>query len=215
MGITTAEAAFAVDCTQRIVGWNEGAQRLTGYDSAEMVNKLCYRALGFVTCLGDPICSEECGLLNAAVAGCLSRGQDVLVRGKGDRELCIRLTTAIAGTGAKHIIHFMEDVTLKYELQALAEEILSHFQNNLDPPGPNPGLSSLTNREIQVMEMLSHGLAIDRVAEMLNVAPATARNHVQHAIAKLGAHSRLEAVLIFSHAFKRWKPKLLSRPVSL
>jgi two-component system nitrate/nitrite response regulator NarL len=31
------------------------------------------------------------------------------------------------------------------------------------------------------------------MAERLHVSPATVRNHVQHILAKLGLHSRLEA----------------------
>lgn len=52
----------------------------------------------------------------------------------------------------------------------------------------------LTAREIEVLTGLVHGESTKALAERLHVRPATARTHVQHLLAKLGVHSRLQAV---------------------
>jgi two-component system nitrate/nitrite response regulator NarL len=52
----------------------------------------------------------------------------------------------------------------------------------------------LTAREIEVVTGLIHGESTKALAERLRVRPATARTHVQHLLAKLGVHSRLQAV---------------------
>lgn len=56
----------------------------------------------------------------------------------------------------------------------------------------------LTVREREVLGMLIDGKSTAALAGELVVAPATARNHVQSIMKKLGAHSRLEAVVIAS-----------------
>ena len=56
----------------------------------------------------------------------------------------------------------------------------------------------LTVREREVLDLLVAGKGTAQLARTLVVAPATARNHVQSIMNKLGAHSRLEAVAIAS-----------------
>lgn len=58
----------------------------------------------------------------------------------------------------------------------------------LPPPG------SLTDRELDVLRLLSRGLANAAVATELSISVNTVRNHVQNVLTKLGAHSKLEAV---------------------
>lgn len=56
--------------------------------------------------------------------------------------------------------------------------------------------SPLTDREVQVLELLTQGLTTARIAERLTLSHHTVRNHVRHLLAKLDAHSQLEAVAI-------------------
>lgn len=56
--------------------------------------------------------------------------------------------------------------------------------------------ADLTAREREVLELLTQGKSTADLAQALVVAPATARNHIQSIMNKLGAHSRLEAVAI-------------------
>jgi two-component system, NarL family, nitrate/nitrite response regulator NarL len=53
--------------------------------------------------------------------------------------------------------------------------------------------ASLTPRERDVLGALVHGDGTRKLAGSLGIAPATARCHIQNVLAKLGAHSRLEA----------------------
>jgi two-component system nitrate/nitrite response regulator NarL len=56
----------------------------------------------------------------------------------------------------------------------------------------------LTAREREVLALLIAGKSTAALAGELFVSPATARNHVQSIMSKLGAHTRLEAVAIAS-----------------
>jgi DNA-binding NarL/FixJ family response regulator len=54
----------------------------------------------------------------------------------------------------------------------------------------------LTKRERQVLQLLATGKNNQLIADELYVSLHTVRNHVQHILEKLGAHSKLEAAAI-------------------
>lgn len=62
------------------------------------------------------------------------------------------------------------------------------------PPGGPPGLSRLTPRERQVLSLLAQGARDADIAGQCGISPATAKKHVEHILAKLGARSRSAAV---------------------
>ena len=55
---------------------------------------------------------------------------------------------------------------------------------------------ALTGRELEILQRLAGGRGTSQIAADLSLSPNTVRNHVSHLTAKLGAHSRLEAVSI-------------------
>jgi DNA-binding NarL/FixJ family response regulator len=57
-------------------------------------------------------------------------------------------------------------------------------------------LAVLTERERQVLAMVGRGLSNDEIGAELFLSPATARTHVSHAMAKLGARDRAQLVVI-------------------
>jgi DNA-binding NarL/FixJ family response regulator len=54
----------------------------------------------------------------------------------------------------------------------------------------------LTAREVEILTLLSRGAATDRLMDDLFLSRHTVRNHISRILAKLGAHSRLEAVAL-------------------
>ncbi len=54
--------------------------------------------------------------------------------------------------------------------------------------------SDLSNRELEVLDLLATGAANKEIATSLSLSVNTVRNHVQQVLVKLGAHSKLEAV---------------------
>jgi DNA-binding NarL/FixJ family response regulator len=59
-----------------------------------------------------------------------------------------------------------------------------------------PSSTELTDREREVLALLAEGLANSEIAARLFVSVHTVRNHVANLSAKLGAHSKLEALSI-------------------
>ncbi len=55
-------------------------------------------------------------------------------------------------------------------------------------------LDQLTEREREVLRLLAEGLRNDDIAAKLFISPQTVQTHVRNLLAKLGVHSKLEAV---------------------
>jgi NarL family two-component system response regulator LiaR len=55
---------------------------------------------------------------------------------------------------------------------------------------------ALTPREREILELIAEGADNKTIADRLVVSPHTVRTHVQNVLAKLGAHSKLEALTI-------------------
>jgi DNA-binding NarL/FixJ family response regulator len=59
---------------------------------------------------------------------------------------------------------------------------------------PLDRLLMLTPREMQVLQALADGGSTSTIASTLGIGSATVRSHVKSLLAKLGVHSRVEAV---------------------
>jgi DNA-binding NarL/FixJ family response regulator len=55
-------------------------------------------------------------------------------------------------------------------------------------------LSQLTDREREILALLSEGLRNEDIAAQLFISPQTVQTHVRNLLGKLGVHSKLEAV---------------------
>ncbi len=55
------------------------------------------------------------------------------------------------------------------------------------------GAGSLSKREGEVLELLSHGLSNSEISDRLFISRKTVEHHVGHVLAKLGLRSRSEA----------------------
>jgi DNA-binding NarL/FixJ family response regulator len=54
----------------------------------------------------------------------------------------------------------------------------------------------LTERELEVLRMVSRGMSNAEIAEELTISPATAKTHVAHLLTKLDARDRIQLVII-------------------
>lgn len=77
----------------------------------------------------------------------------------------------------------------------ISPQMLGRLQPRLRRVQPRTGRgSTLTTRELEVLRLLAQGMTNREVADRLAIRLNTARNHVQSAIRKMDAHSKLEAV---------------------
>ena len=84
------------------------------------------------------------------------------------------------------------------ELLARIRRSLARFRNagHAAPVALSSRLSSLTARELEVLELLAHGLTQAEIARRLTVSARTIGTHIQHILTKLSVHSRAQAVAL-------------------
>jgi two-component system, NarL family, nitrate/nitrite response regulator NarL len=82
------------------------------------------------------------------------------------------------------------------ELLARARRLISRSRRGRTSWPSGPREAALTEREREVLQLLVEGLHAKEIARDLVISPKTVASHVQHVLAKLGAHSRAEAVAI-------------------
>lgn len=58
------------------------------------------------------------------------------------------------------------------------------------------GRTDLTDRELEVLQLLADGTATDEIADRLDLSVHTVRNHIRNLTGKLGVSSRIEAVAV-------------------
>lgn len=78
----------------------------------------------------------------------------------------------------------------------ISPELLARLLPRLGGNGTPTERAKLTQREIEVLELVALGLSNAAIADELVVSVHTVRNHVANLSAKLSAHSKLEAVAI-------------------
>ena len=83
---------------------------------------------------------------------------------------------------------------------ALTNSLFSQIVKNVSRAGQAPVVESvrLTNREREVIDLLSEGLSNKEIATRMHIAVHTVKSHVSNVLEKLALHSRLE-VAAFSH----------------
>ncbi len=78
----------------------------------------------------------------------------------------------------------------------ISPEMLARLLPRLHRSSRRPAGRDLTEREREVLTLLADGLTNAAIAERLFVSVHTVRNHIANLSAKLGAHSKLEALSI-------------------
>jgi len=83
----------------------------------------------------------------------------------------------------------------------LTRRLIARLVERSVTPRVDPdALAQLTTREREVVGLVAHGLSNTDIAAALTISRATAKTHVSHAMAKLGARDRAQLVtLAFRH----------------
>jgi DNA-binding NarL/FixJ family response regulator len=147
-------------------------QGVDGVEAARVLRALAPRAR--IVLVVDDLGADE-------VADVLAAGVSALSRRRSDVVLADVVCGALAGAT------FVEASTA-LELLDAAAPAPAH------EPAPEP--TDLTRRELEVLGLLGTGLDPRAIASRLDISVHTARGHVKRILAKLEAHSQLEAVVV-------------------
>ena len=189
------EPAFAVNSNHQIVAWNDAAERLLGIRAEDIIGSHCFEALEAY----DGALCADCHMCPVGVAAARNAAPhcelSVALAGQPQRQ--VRLTTLTARTvgGQARIVHLLREAPIKDMLRPMvASPAMSPAASGSKSPRP----LALTHRELEVLRLLGVGHSTDEIAGELSITRVTARNHVNKVLDKLGANSRLQAVVIAS-----------------
>ncbi len=122
----------------------------------------------------------------------------VLTASAADHVLVAAIDAGAAGFVSK--TRGLAEVTAAVRAAAAGEAVISpELLARLLPRlkrGQQPARTDLTEREREVLGLLAEGLSNAAIADKLTVSVHTVRNHIANLSAKLGAHSKLEALSI-------------------
>ncbi len=79
----------------------------------------------------------------------------------------------------------------------LSRDLLPSLPGPADPDGSAPRpresrVAPLTTREREILALVGQGLTNQEIGERLHISPKTARNHREHIMSKLNAHTAVE-----------------------
>lgn len=213
MFANTADGVFAVDQDGLIVLWNKAATRILRFEAEEALGRRCCDVMAGLDVSGNLLCYPGCQIMVLSSREQPIHHFDMRTRRKDGQEVWINISTVIIppdGDQPGGTVHLFRDITKERRVSRWSRQ--SGEGNEGSSPGrarvgasssrvPAKGLvAMLTSREREVLRLIAGGLTTSAMAEQLCISHTTVRNHVQHILAKLGAHTRLEAVTVaFGH----------------
>jgi PAS domain S-box-containing protein len=190
----TADGVCAVDSDGKIAYWNRPAEKILGHSAREVVGRSCCEVFVGRDASGNRLCYKGCHVLTLVSRGEPVQHFDMATRTKAGKPVWLDISILVvpgARPETSTTVHLFRDVTASKEIEILVRERLA--QALPSPSRESEPQPELTRRELEILRLVAAGANTRAMAERLHVSPATVRNHVQHILAKLGVHSRLEA----------------------
>lgn len=188
------DGVFAIDQHMRVVYWNTAAERLFGVDEAAAIGRRCDEIVSGYETSGAVLCAPDCRVMGCARRGHAAETYD-LVRTAVDGTQQWLNVSIIVLRGRRRAstltVHLIRDVTARRGVEQRSATLLSGL-GNADAPDELP---PITRREAEVLRLLACGASNAKIAETIGISTTTVRNHIEHLLAKLGVHSKLEAVV--------------------
>lgn len=199
----TADAAFIIDDCGVICAWNQAAHELIGLSAAQVLARPCAEVLQGSDEEGT-VCSERCVVRRAIEANSPVVNFDLRLRTTSGPQWCNISMIIVTDSRyvSRYALHIIRPRQFRKQLEILLRDfIVAH--TGLGPEaaarlmatgGESFSSASLTPREREVLKWVAQGKNTADIAGQLNISRTTVRNHINHILAKLDAHTRLEAV---------------------
>lgn len=209
--MSTRDAVYVANDVQRIVCWNQAAERLLGYSESEVLKRPCYQIIGGKVC-GKSWCHAGCTVQRLLKRGIVLQTLEMQVCARGGQEIWLSVSIfSFERKGRWFTIHVLRDMTHEEQTKEALEKVLGTLQaygvgKGAREDGSDPGLqgctsasvprlaTQLTRREIEVLGLLAEGLSSRDLAQRLGVSPFTIRRHIESILLKTGVHTQAQAV---------------------
>lgn len=214
----TTDGAMLMNEEGIVILWNKAAERILGFRAPEVIGRPCQEVIRGETLAGHPFCSSSCVVGHRLGCGRGVRNFDIQTRTKGGKVIWLNVSSLPVPSRKPDrflAAHLFRDITARKKVLGLTEELyaavapprgrdyaasepLSRWatERRADTVPEIPALLPLGEREREILRGLAAGKSGKDIADLLCISPVTVRNHIQHILEKLGAHSRLQALAI-------------------
>jgi DNA-binding CsgD family transcriptional regulator len=173
---------------------NARAEALLSRRAAACVGLPCHSVVAGVDETGRPHCGSHCAILRRAKQGLPIEPVVLQVGGALGAPTWVHLV-AIPVWRVGESLPVLVHCALEFEREHRIEAYLRHVAARSATTAGSPlSHGSLTQRECEILDLLAADRGPREIAAELHVSYVTVRNHIQHLLVKLGAHSIQQAV---------------------
>lgn len=207
----SADGVFAVAPDDRIILWNEAAERLLGFARTEVLGRPCGEVILGENESGGKICFTGCRVTSLARHGRLIENFRISARHRKGH--LVPLSVGVVVVPAQRpelstVVHYLRPLEEIVPNDPGAHPCPIPREHPEGGNGDKPSLSILSPREREILRLMAEGRSAREIADRLFIGYATVRNHTQHVLEKLRMHSKLEAVaLAYSEGLAAVPPK--------
>ena len=158
------DPVFITDRHNRIVFWNQSAERILGFSAAEVVGKPCAARLEGCDAFGNRYCSESCPVTAMAARGESVNHFGLQLKGRDGHVVTVDVT--ILNLGART----PGDFFLAHILRTERIELPSLQDSDRPAPPPSPFASSRESPDIRARRLSAR--QIDELVLYLRTLPA-------------------------------------------
>ena len=181
----TGDPAFAVNRHGDIVLWNEAAEQSLGYSSSEALGRKCWDLLCGQDTNGNRYCIEHCPLIEMAFLHEPVHGfhSSFGTASHDKKQFSISCLTVFDQPGDEMLLHICRPE--------------NEATRSIPPQAPaDTPVGALSQRELEVVALLSDGVSTREIASRLSISIRTVRTHIQHLMYKLRVHKRHDAIQV-------------------
>jgi len=195
----SGEAVMAINHADKIILWNQGAERLLSRPSRSVMGRPCYDILSCRDLFGNLYCYRACAVAQQARDPREEPVRSFLVsvktgEGKTKRVSTSAFTIPSSQPTLSTVVHVFREANNEFS------ELAGRLANEAVQPTQAPTAHAmtatppLTPREREILRCIAQGMPTPDVARKFGIAPVTVRNHVQGILHKLRVNSKLAAV---------------------
>lgn len=180
----TGDPAFGVNRNGVVVLWNKESEQVFGYPSTEALGQKCWELLCGQDINGNRYCFENCPLIEMAfshepIHAFLS---SFTTSSQQQKQFAVSCLTVFNQPGDEMLLHICHP---EKKFAGISE---------LQTPS-RMSTDSLSQREIEILALLTEGVSTRSIASRLSISVRTVRTHIQHLMYKLRVHKRRDAIL--------------------
>src|SRR3990170_8864672 len=148
----SGDGVYAVNFDQKIVFWNQTAERLLGFKAEDVLGRECFDVIAGGDHLGHPFCGSDCPVIECARHGRAPENYDVRTRSATGKPRWINVSIVVLmGRRRRSVlaVHLFRDVTEKRRRELRSRAALREAPVSTNGAAADQALARLTRRETE------------------------------------------------------------------